>query len=77
MKRSTVESRAKIALAVLNLRHARDLLKEAGATRAVGKVRLALSSALGAERHAANTHVVLRRQVSATVGYAVEPRDTG
>lgn len=38
--------------AIQKLREARDLLKAAGATRAVDKVRQALKSAEGAERHA-------------------------
>lgn len=38
--------------AIGKLREARSLLKAAGATRAVEKVRSALKSAEGAERHA-------------------------
>ncbi|MCK9987764.1 MAG: hypothetical protein AzoDbin1_04236 [Azoarcus sp.] len=38
--------------AIGKLREARDLLNAAGATRAVEKVRSALKSAEGAERHA-------------------------
>ncbi len=37
--------------AVVKLRQARDLLKKAGVTRATDKVRTALKSAEGAERH--------------------------
>ncbi len=37
--------------AITQLRQVRDLLKEAGATKAVAKVRLALKSAEGARRH--------------------------
>lgn len=42
----------KAQLACTLLRNARDLLKGAGATKAAAKVRLALSSAEGAVRHA-------------------------
>lgn len=42
----------KAQLACTLLRNARDLLKGAGATKAVAKVRLALSSAKGAVRAA-------------------------
>lgn len=42
----------KATLACTLLRNARDLLKDAGATKAVDKVRLALSSAEGAVRAA-------------------------
>lgn len=38
-------------MAVIRLREARDLLIHAGSTRAVAKVRLALTSAEGAVRH--------------------------
>jgi hypothetical protein len=37
--------------AIVKLRQARELLKKAGATRASDKVRRALKSAEGAERH--------------------------
>lgn len=43
---------AQVRAAVAMLRQARDLLKAAGASRAVDKVRLAMKSAEGAERHA-------------------------
>jgi hypothetical protein len=39
-------------LAVVRLREARDLLVHAGSPRAVARVRLALTSAEGAVRHA-------------------------
>lgn len=42
----------KAQLACTLLRHARNLLKDAGAPKAVAKVRLALSSAEGAVRAA-------------------------
>lgn len=42
----------KVRAAVLMLREARNLLKEAGASRSVARVRNALKSAEGAERHA-------------------------
>lgn len=42
----------KVQDAIGKLREARDLLKAAGATRAAAKVRTALKSAEGAERHA-------------------------
>ncbi len=45
---------AKARLAVLKLRRARELLKAAGATRAVDRVRLAITSAEGAVRNAEN-----------------------
>jgi len=38
--------------AIFHLRRARDLLKRAGAKRTVARVRLAITSAGGAERHA-------------------------
>lgn len=42
---------ASITAAILLLRQARDLLRDAGARRTVKRVREALSSAEGAERH--------------------------
>lgn len=42
----------KIAAAIEHLRKARELLKQAGAKRATERVRLALTSAGGALRHA-------------------------
>jgi hypothetical protein len=42
----------KVSAAIYHLRQARDLLKAAGAKRTVDRVRLALTSAGGAERHA-------------------------
>lgn len=42
----------KCRLAIQHLRDARDLLKAAGASRTVERVRLAITSAGGAERHA-------------------------
>ncbi len=43
---------ASIELAIGHLRIARDRLREAGAPRAITRVRLALTSAEGALRHA-------------------------
>jgi len=55
MQKTTADAMSpaqKAQLACTLLRNARDLLKGAGATKAVVKVRLALSSAEGAVRHA-------------------------
>lgn len=48
--------RVNIRQAIALLREARDLLKKAGALRAVEAVRAALDSAEGAERHASRAH---------------------
>lgn len=42
----------RVRQAIEHLKRARDLLKTAGATRTVERVRLAITSAGGAERHA-------------------------
>jgi hypothetical protein len=52
------ENEHRITLALLNLRAARTLLREAGAVRAAERVRLAITSAGGALRHA---HIVAYR----------------
>lgn len=49
---SSMTATQKATLACTLLRNARDLLKDAGASKAVEKVRLAISSAEGAVRHA-------------------------
>ena len=46
------EAEAKVSAAILCLRMARELLKSAGARKTLERVRLALTSAQGAERHA-------------------------
>ena len=43
----------KVAAALVHLRAARELLKSAGARKSAARVRLAIASAGGAERHAA------------------------
>lgn len=51
-----------ITEAILLLRKARDLLRDAGASRAVNRVRDALSSAEGAERHVRHRRYRTARQ---------------
>lgn len=66
--RAFVESALKLDAvreAIQHLRQARELLKVAGATRATDKVRAALSSAAGAERHAELAPYRERRQADA------------
>jgi hypothetical protein len=46
------ENERRITLALINLRAARNLLRKAGAVRAAERVRLAITSAGGALRHA-------------------------
>lgn len=43
-----------VCRAIVHLQRARDLLKRASATKSTARVRLALSSAQGAARHAIN-----------------------
>lgn len=45
------DARYKVEAAIGHLRAARDLLKDAGAARTVDRVRLAITSAGGAQRH--------------------------
>jgi hypothetical protein len=47
------EDHKKVRLGIVLLQRARDLFKHVGAKRTADRVRLALSSAKGAERHAA------------------------
>ena len=47
----TLGDHARIKIAVGDLKNARDLLSKAGAVKASAKVREALKSAEGAERH--------------------------
>jgi hypothetical protein len=49
---AAAEDGRKVADAIKHLRIARDLLKAANAPRALARVKLALSSAKGAERNA-------------------------
>ena len=51
-----------IRMAIAHLRIARDLLKEAGAPRTTERVRLALTSAGGALRHAELAPIREQRQ---------------
>jgi hypothetical protein len=53
---ATAKQVADVDMAVTQLILARDALKRAGATKALARVRLALSSARGAERHVWNRY---------------------
>jgi hypothetical protein len=57
---------ARVQTATVKLREARDLLKGAGAKRATDKVRLALKSAEGAERH--TSRIEFRSELEARRG---------
>jgi hypothetical protein len=60
------EGRAKIvALAMEHLKRARTLLDAAGAVKTVERVRLAISSAKGAQRHAGTRDLKDERQTRA------------
>ncbi len=52
MKRTHATKAALVRSAIIHLREARDLLKQAGAKKTTARVRLALTSAGGALRHA-------------------------
>jgi len=58
---ATRQDREKVDEAVVLLRRARDLLREAGAKRAAEKCRLAIASAGGAQRHV--LHRELRTEI--------------
>ena len=67
MKPDGISNADRVAVAIQLLREARNLLREAGSTKALDRVRLALTSAQGAYRHAQNEPYRLRRQNEATV----------
>lgn len=60
IKPATIEDRASVDLAVMLLKDARNSLRAAGALIAAAKVRRALKSAEGAQRHV--RHRLLRME---------------
>ncbi len=64
-------ARQRVELAIYHLRQARELLKEADAPKATTKVRLAITSTVGALRHAENAPYRAARRAR------FEPEDEG